>query len=196
MHLTKVGVAGLHGCIFTRWGSFIDAIEFNVPYNQGMLWSKLGGSAKAIAKAQQKNLVCLEMELEKTAFFGLYQKDFGASFQKWIWDRVSKRYVRSLRGKVTGYVHRASHFKHINASAEKTAKTAGVDLKDLDKVHAIKKMVNTGDPVLVAEENEISELLLANPNITELGLIDIETGETFGYRTREIQEWFRRAEQK
>ena len=182
-----------------RWTRFVKAIEFKVPRNKGMLWSKLGDSAKAEAMARQKGLTCLEIELRKTGFFELYEREFGASkdpVTKEIWKMVSRHYVQSLEGKVTGYVHRPSHFKHINESAEKVAKAAGKDVKDVKAMHQIKKMPNPDDPVLVAEEEEISNLLLANPKITELQLIDIESGETFGFRTREIQEWFQRAERR
>jgi hypothetical protein len=182
-----------------RWTRFIEAIEFRVPRDNGMLWSKLGGSANAMAKAQQKGLTCLEMELEKNGFFEIYKREFGGTenaITAEIWKMVSKRYVRSLEGRVTGYVHRASHFKHINESAKTAARAAGVDLKDESAFHQIKKLINPNDPVLVAEEADISELLLTNPKITELQLIDVETGEVFSGRTREIQEWFRLRGQK
>src|ERR1039457_5357474 len=91
-----------------RWTRFIEAIEFKVPRDKGMLWSKLGNSAKAEAMAQQKGLTCLEMELRKNGFFELYENEFGGtknSVTAEIWKMVSRHYVQSLEGRVTGYVH-------------------------------------------------------------------------------------------
>ena len=180
----------------TRWKHFIDAIEFKIPRNQGMLWSKLGEPIEAERWARRKGLVCLEMELKKTGFFTLYEREFGKiknDITKKIWTMVSERYVQSLEGKVTGYVHRARYFDAIDKYAREAVKAAG---KDMDQLHDFKKIINPGDPVLVTEVEEISRILFRNPKITELILVDVETGEAFGYRTRELLESLQRLERR
>ncbi len=178
-----------------RWKRFIDSLEFKVPRNQGMLWSKLGAGADAEKLARQKGLVCLEMELRKNGFFELYEQEFGAAKNGCtsdIWKMASQRYVRSLEGRVTGYVHRAKHFAHLNEEAENAVRAAG---KDSQALHEFKQQINPRDPVLVAEVQEITKILLSNPRITELLLVDVVSGEAFGYRTREVLESLQRLEQ-
>lgn len=192
----RVAVVEKAAVQLSRWKHFIDAIQFKVPKNQGMLWSKLGDSRAAERLARQKGLVSLEMELKKTGFFTLYNREFGKvqnEITQKIWTMVSERYVQSLEGQVTGYVHRAKHFEHIRANAEKAAKAAG---KDMDQLHEFKKLINPGDPVIVHEVDEITQILLRNPKITELTLIDVKTGEAFGYRSRELLESLQRLERQ
>jgi hypothetical protein len=179
-----------------RWQRFIQAIEFKIPRDRGMLWSKLGKPEEAEKLARGKGLTCLELELKKTGFFQLYAKDFGDvqnGVTKAIWKMVSERYVQSLEGEVTGYVHRAKYFAHLNEEAARVAKASGRGTQEL---HAIKQNINPGDPVLVSEVAELSKMLLSNPRITHVRLVDIETGEDFGYRTREVLESLRRLEGK
>ena len=194
--LRRVVVVENAAAQLARWRHFIDAIKFKVPRNRGMLWSKLGDPLNAERMARQKGLTCLELELKKNGFFTLYEREFGKTqnaITAKIWKWVSERYVQSLEGKVIGYVHRGKHFGHINKSAEKAAKAAG---KDADAIYDFKKIINADDPVIVHEVKEISDILLKNPKITEVLLIDVETGEAFGYRTREVLESLQRLEKK
>ncbi|MCX6874273.1 MAG: hypothetical protein NTW21_10775 [Verrucomicrobia bacterium] len=163
-----------------RWRNYINAMELQPPRDRGMLWSSLGGFRAAENLAHSKGLVSLEMILKKNGFFELYAQEFGTrqnGITREIWQIVSRKYARSLEGRVTGYAHRTTHFHKINKATDPT-------------------LINPSDPVLVNEIDEISKILLSNPKITELTLIDVETGEAFGYRTRELLESLQRLSQK
>jgi hypothetical protein len=194
-----VGVESCENSVaqLARWARFIESLEIGVPPDKGMLWSKLDGSVRAQALAEREGLVCLEMILRGNGFLDRYDTEFGvirSAVTAAIWRMVSLRYVRALKGRVTAYVHRKAHFAHINEAAVAMAGRTGIAPTDATAIHKLKQQHNPNDPVLVAEEEEICNLLLKNTRITELALVDIETGECFGGRTAEIQEWFRRAE--
>ncbi len=130
-----------------RWERYIAAIEFDVPAGQGMLWTKLGERAQELAR--QQGLTTLEMQLRKNGFFKLYEREFGdtqSEVTAKIWELVSRRYVKSLRGKVTAYVDAPAHF---NASKP---------------------------GVISAELQEIRDILLGNAQITEVIVINKKAG--------------------
>lgn len=163
-----------------RWKRFINALEFDVPAGQGMLWSKLGNFRTAEELARRKGLTSLEMILKKNGFYELYSREFGKAqteVTKEIWTMVSRRYVQSLKGEVIGYVNRAAHYQHINSAANP-------------------RLINSTDPVIVHEIDEISKILLSNPKITQVTLIDTKTGEAFGFRSRELLESLLKLEQR
>lgn len=196
-HLARAGAVRKSAAVLKRWRLFIDGIQFKVPRDQGMLWSKLGDAKAAEEMAARMNLTCLEAQLRKNGFFELYNREFGSAKnditrQIWLW--VSERYVQSLEGKVTAYVHRARHFEHLKMNAKNAGKTAGQD--ELEASHEFMKLINPGDPVIVHEINELSNTLLKNRKITDVTVIDVETGEAFGYRSRELLESLQRLEQK
>ena len=186
-----VGMGEAVAVQLARWQKFIDAIEFNVPRDRGMLWSSVGGFRPAERLAKDKGLVTLEMSLEKTGFqelmhneYGLY-KDMSPATREItgkIWTMVSKKYARSLEGEVTGYVHRTTHY----AKLDQAAKTRIIQEPTSVSLRDVQKMINPNDPVLVSEVEEIRQMLLGNPKITELTLIDVQTGEAFGYLTPEV----------
>jgi hypothetical protein len=180
-----------------RWKNYIDALEFKVPRDQGMLWSKLDQEIELPKIGNREGLVWLEKVLKKNGFFEIYERDFGSTknaVTKEIWKMVSRKYVQSLEGEVKGFVHRAEYYKHINENAERLAKAAG--MTDEMDIHAFRKAINPNDPVLVTEVDEIRKILLSNPRITVLTLIDEKTGEAFGYLTREVLESLQRLEQR
>lgn len=161
-----------------RWRGYIANLKFHVPRDKGMLWSSLGDFRSAEKLGNSKGLVTLESQLKKNGFYELYSREFGKvqdDVTKEIWTLVSKKYVNSLEGTVTGYVDRATHFKKIYKAADP-------------------RLINPTDPVLVHEVDEISKILMSNPKITELVLIDIKSGEAFGYRSRELLESLLRLE--
>ncbi|RYD38869.1 MAG: hypothetical protein EOP87_00490 [Verrucomicrobiaceae bacterium] len=164
-----------------RWYRFIDSLKFDVPSGKGMLWSKFDSPAAAEQFAREKGLISLEMVLKKNGFDKLYTREFGNTqneLTKRIWRRVSTRYVQSLRGEVIGYVNRAKHYDHINKAANP-------------------KVINRDiDPVIVFEIDEISKILLSNSQITKVTLIDIKTGEAFGFRSRELLESLMKLEKR
>ncbi len=177
-----------------RWRLFIEGIQFKVPRDQGMLWSKLGDANAARAMAKKMHLTCLEDQLQKNGFFTLYDREFGRSqteLTRKIWRWVSERYVQSLEGKVTAYVHRARHYQAITEKASAAAKAAG---EDASATRKYLKIINEDDPVIVHEIGTLSETLLKNRKITEVLVIDVETGEAFGYRSRELLESLQRLE--
>lgn len=170
----KVASAGR----LARWRGYIANLEFKVPRDKGMLWSSLGDFRAAEKLAGNKGLITLESQLKKNGFYQLYSREFGKTQNdatKEIWTLVSKKYVQSLEGTVTGYVDRATHFKKIYKATDP-------------------RIINPTDPVLVHEVDEISKILMSNPKITELVLIDVKTGEAFGYRSRELLESLLRLE--
>lgn len=184
-----------------RWAKFIEGIHFKVPPNRGMLWSSVGGFRPAQRLAEAKGLVTLEMSLEETGFqelmhneYGLYKDQSPAvrEITGKIWRMVSQRYARSLEGKVSAFVHRTTHFAKTEAAA--TARlnqepTAG-SLQD------VRKMINPNDPILVNEIAEIRAMMQGNTKVTELTLIDVETGDAFGHVTPEILESLKRLENR
>lgn len=185
------------GNVSARWDGLIQSIRFKVPRDHGMLWSSLDekindtvvkkGADVAKEWARNNNLVTLEMILDKSGFTKLYDQDFGKSWNdttKAIWRNVSKRYVQSLEGKVTAFVNRRVHFK------EKVYSPQNLNPKVVDPA------LNPMDPVLVYEVEEISKILLGNNKITEVTLIDVESGEAFGYRTRELLQSLQKLERK
>lgn len=164
-----------------RWYRFINSLKFEVPSGKGMLWSKFESPASAEQFAREKGLISLEMILKKNGFDQLYSREFGDKqneLTRRIWRWVSTRYAQSLRGDVIGYVNRAEHYKHINEAANP-------------------KLINRhNDPIIVFEIDEISKILLNNSQITKVTLIDIKTGEAFGFRSRELLESLMRLEKR
>lgn len=184
-----------------RWRNFIEAIKFDVPRDQGMLWSSVGGARPAERLAKGKRLVTLEMALRKTGFQELMHNEFGTyanmsestrELTNKIWKLVSLHYVRSLEGKVTAYVHGATHYGKIENAAK--ARIIGEPVSV--SLHDVRKMVNPADPVIVSEVAEIKAMLLSNPKITSVELIDVRTGDLIGGSTPEIQAALQRLEQK
>lgn len=163
-----------------RWIRYINSLKFEVPAGKGMLWSKLGDFRTAEEIARRKGLTSLEMILKKNGFYQLYSREFGKiqnDLTKEIWTLVSRRYVQSLQGEVVGYVNRAAHYEAINKAANP-------------------KIINSTDPVIVHEIDEISKILLGNPKITHVTLIDVKSGEAFGFRSRELLESLMKLEKR
>ncbi len=130
-----------------RWTRYINSIKFDIPRDQGMLWTKLGAEAQLIARNEK--LYTLEMQLKKNGFQKLYDQEFGKtqnSTTAEIWELISKKYVSSLKGRVTAYIDAPRHFK------EKPG-------------------------VIVAELHEIRKILLTNSQITEVVVINKRAGE-------------------
>jgi hypothetical protein len=178
-----------------RWQRYIGSLEFKVPRDKGILWSKLGlNEVEKLTDTQ--GVFSLETFLKENGFSALYDAEFGKTkndVTKKIWEMVSTKYVQSLEGQVTGYVRRTEFYQHLEANAEKAAIAAG---KNADSIHQFKQIKNAGDPVIITELEEISEILQSNSKITEVVLVDFKTGEAFGYRSREFLESLKRLEQR
>ena len=196
-----IGIGEAAAVQLARWQKFIDAIEFEVPRNRGMLWSSIGGFRPAGKLAGEKGLVTLEMSIEKSGFQELMHNEYGLykdmspatrNITKEIWTMVSKKYARSLEGRVTGYVHRSTHYAKLDRAAEARL----LKEPNLGSLRDVQKMINPDDPVLVSEVQEISAMLMNNSKVTELTLIDVQTGEAFGHLTPEILRSLQRLENR
>jgi hypothetical protein len=152
------------------WFGYIDSMVFDVPQNQGILWAKIGDvRAAKIAQEKGPGFRVINMLLQKNGFLARYAAEFAnrqSELTYQIWERVSMKYVSSLKGQVTVYVDQGTFRSSIVTSKEgmlSAGRGGGAWSPPI--------------PVLVTELEEATE---SNPAITSIKMIDEKTGTTVG----------------
>lgn len=157
------------------WFRYIDNLPLQVPAaGKGALWAKLGGWERAnnLAMADGRRTLesCLPKDFQQrfdVAFTQLAEQ-FGGDrnivwreFGRPVWERISRRFVNNLSGEVTAYV---SFHGSRNGSA------TGI-------FSDFRAGGPSSEPVLYDELEEIAELMHANPRISVVTVVDVETGQ-------------------
>ncbi len=152
--------------LWEEWQSYIDAMELRPPQDRGVLWSKLGDKGqKAASLAAERGLTTLEMLLKDNGFMDAYGEAFGEmknDVTGKIWEKVSGKYARSLRGKVTAFIDDARVLEAIQKSPVKSIET----LKPGEPA-----IVDA--PIFTQELMEISDVMENNPSVTFVDIRDV-----------------------
>jgi hypothetical protein len=152
------------------WFGYIDSMVFDVEPSQGILWAKIGEArATEIAQGKGAGFRVINMILQKNGFLARYAaafEDRKSELTYRIWERVSLKYVSSLKGQVTVYVDQAefgSSIVHSNERVLPVGRRSGA--------------WNPPMPVLVTE---LEQAIDSNPAITSIKMIDERTRKIVG----------------
>jgi hypothetical protein len=161
------------------WGALADAIEFDVPTNQGIIFAGKISPAKlqdAILKSRNPQAKIIGDTATKNGWTAEnMNRDFGGDSATTyrLWERLSIRYAQSLKGRVTAYVNFAEAKLQDPEGMLHNARGAGpaVEMTHGKGNESIKL------PSIIL--TELEELMTSNRNITFIQVKDIETGTTW-----------------
>lgn len=175
------------------WFAYIDSLKFDVDAGRGIIWARIGQErAINIAQAMSENpkpaYRVINQLLDQSGFTRRYQNEFGQAETELtyrIWERVSMRYVASLKGVVTAYVDT------IPAMSGKTKVGVIPDIRITEGKLQPGKGAGTlvvGDGGKVSGSSvlltELEELIESNPRVTAIKMIDAKSGRLIGTYTR------------
>jgi hypothetical protein len=159
------------------WVALADAIEFDIPANQGVIYAGLSPAEVVQAIAESKNPQG-ELINRTAERYGWTQesmdKDFGKEYTAAtyrLWEYLSLKYQQALKGQVTAYVDSTRVRLDKQIFGDLTApRGAGPEVE-----------ITNGKYTPSVILTELEELMSSNRNVTRVILKDVKTGKSWIY---------------
>jgi hypothetical protein len=159
------------------WVALADSIEFEIPANEGVIYAGISEKEAVEAIANSRNPAGKIIN-DIASRHGWTQEnmeaDFGPGFSARtyrLWERLSLRYQRSLKGVVTAFIDSTRvRLDHRLFGDLGETPGAGPEVEITDGKY-------TPSVILT----ELEELMSSNPNITQIVVKDLKTGKSWNY---------------